>query len=82
MTNGLEYGNVLKSIKTLIGDKAMKSVILVVALIALLLGGCESMKVDGVSFGAAYFNANVPVGRENVKIEGLMPMALVNIKFE
>jgi hypothetical protein len=40
------------------------------------------MRIDGVSVGAAYFNANVPVGRENVKIEGLMPIGLVNIKFE
>lgn len=55
---------------------------LLTTLILILCSGCASMRIDGVSIGAAYFNANVPVGRENVKIEGLMPMALVNIKFE
>jgi len=56
--------------------------ILILLLVMFVVCGCESVKLDGFSIGAAYLNTDLTNEYQNTKVEGLMPIGLLNFRFE
>lgn len=56
-------------------------------LVVLLIAGCQSVRVDGFSVGVIYLNTDLTnnnrfTGEQSTRVEGVMPTALLNFKFE
>jgi len=59
----------------------------VLLLIMILFCGCQSVKLDGFSVGVIYLNTDLTTtssftGQQSTKVEGIMPVGLLNFRFE
>lgn len=72
-----------------------RTIMIICTLTIIVLSGCESMKLDGVSIGATYLDANVQTKNtikarqfgefpteQTTRIKQIMPIVLFNFKFK
>jgi len=73
----------------------MKRFLIILLLMIVIVGGCESLQLVGFSVGATYLTANVETTsvnaldgfgqmttKETTKVDGVLPIFLLNFKFK
>ena len=73
----------------------MKRLFMILSILVFIVCGCESPKLKGFSVGVIYLNTDIETtstnnlsgygqlsSKDNTKVEGFMPVALLNFEFE